>query len=106
MHGPWVARREAALTIWRRPCFARERYFPVRLSSSAFDPANLADTEGDPVLDVRWWRVDDLVASAEIVEPLGILVLARRLLAGEIPAEPVDLGLLAGEIPAPPVDFG
>jgi hypothetical protein len=58
------------------------------------------------VLDVRWWRVDDLVASAEIVEPLGILVLARRLLAGEIPAEPVDLGLLAGEIPAPPVDFG
>ena len=92
VHGPWVARRETALTIWRRPCFARERYFPVRLPSSAFNPANLAETEGDPVLDVRWWTVDDLVESAEIVEPPRILALARRLLVGEIPTIPVNLG--------------
>jgi len=92
VHGPWVARRETALTMWRRPCFARERYFSVGLPSAAFDPANLADSEGDPVLDVRWWTVDGLAESTEIVEPPRILALARRLLTGEIPAVPVDLG--------------
>jgi 8-oxo-dGTP pyrophosphatase MutT (NUDIX family) len=90
-YGPCVAWRESPLTIWRRPCLARERYFSVRLPSAAFDPATLAATEGDPVLDVRWWRVEDLAASAEIVEPIGILALAQRLLAGETPAAPVNL---------------
>jgi 8-oxo-dGTP pyrophosphatase MutT (NUDIX family) len=89
--GPWVARRETPLTLFRRQCFARERYFVVRLPSDAIDTANLAATENDPILDVRWWRLDELASSGEIVEPAGLLALARRLLAGDIPPEPAVL---------------
>jgi hypothetical protein len=53
--GPWIASREADLTLIRRKTFARERYFPVRLASAAVDTSLLAETEDDPALDVRWW---------------------------------------------------
>jgi 8-oxo-dGTP pyrophosphatase MutT (NUDIX family) len=89
--GPWVARREAPITLFRRQCIARERYFLVRLPSDAIDTADLAATENDPILDVRWWPLDELAASGEILEPAGLLPLARRILAGDIPAEPVAL---------------
>ncbi len=89
--GPWVARRETPLTLFRRHCIARERYFVVRLPSDAIDTANLAATENDPILDVRWWPLDELAASGEIVEPASLLALARRILADDIPAEPVSL---------------
>lgn len=89
--GPWVARREAPITLFRRQCIARERYFLVRLPSDVIDTADLAATENDPILDVRWWRLDELATSGEILEPAGLLPLARRILAGDIPAEPVAL---------------
>lgn len=89
--GPMVARREAPLTLFRRQCLARERYFVVRLPSAAIDTGTLAATESDPVLDVRWWDLDALAESGEVVEPAAILALARRLRDGDVPAEPVDL---------------
>ncbi|RDI62333.1 NUDIX hydrolase [Microvirga subterranea] len=89
--GPWIGRRETDLTLFRRVVFARERYFPVRLPSAAVDTARLAETENDPVLDVRWWSLDALEAADEVVEPRGIIGLARRVLAGELPSLPIVL---------------
>lgn len=89
--GPLVARREVPLTLFRRHCFVRERYFVVRLPSPEIDTGLLAATENDPVLDVRWWKLDELAASGELVDPPGIVSLARRLLAGDIPPAPVRL---------------
>jgi 8-oxo-dGTP pyrophosphatase MutT (NUDIX family) len=89
--GPWVARREAPLTLFRRPRFVRERYFVVRLPSPAIDAATLAATEDDPVLDVRWWPLEDLSGTDEVIEPPAIVPLARRLAAGDLPRVPVSL---------------
>ncbi|HEX2554651.1 MAG TPA: NUDIX domain-containing protein [Microvirga sp.] len=90
-HGPLVAERRAPVTLFRRACFVHERYFLVRLPSPAIDTANLAATENDPVLDVRWWDLDALAASGEIVEPAGVVGLARRLAASDLLGAPLDL---------------
>jgi 8-oxo-dGTP pyrophosphatase MutT (NUDIX family) len=89
--GPLVAERRAPVTLFRRACFVHERYFVVRLPSPAIDTANLAATENDPVLDVRWWDLDALARSGEMVEPAGLPALARRIAAGHVPDAPVDL---------------
>ncbi len=89
--GPLVAERRAPVTLFRRACFVHERYFLVRLPSPAIDTANLAATENDPILDVRWWDLDALDATDEVVEPRSLVRLARRVAAGDIPAVPLDL---------------
>lgn len=90
--GPCVALRNAPITLFRRKAFTRERYFLVRSETDRIDTADLAATENDPVLDVRWWPLDALAASGEMVEPAAIVALARRIAIGEMPTAPVDLG--------------
>ena len=89
--GPWVGRREGPLLLFRKQCHVRERHFSVRLPSPAIDASRLPETEGDPVLDVRWWELEVLAASGEVVEPGGLVGLARRIAAGDLPQEPVAL---------------
>jgi 8-oxo-dGTP pyrophosphatase MutT (NUDIX family) len=89
--GPLVAERRAPVTLFRRACFVHERYFLVRLPSPAIDTANLAATENDPILDVRWWDLDALAATDEMVEPASLVALARRIVAGHGPDTPIIL---------------
>ena len=79
------------MTLFRRPTFTRERYFPVRLPSAAVNTADLARTESDPVLDARWWTLDALEATDELVVPRGIIALVRRIQAADFPPMPVVL---------------
>jgi 8-oxo-dGTP pyrophosphatase MutT (NUDIX family) len=89
--GPWVGRREGDVTLFRWRTFTRERYFPVRLPDAAVDTSGLAATESDRVLDARWWGLDALEATDEVVVPGGVIALVRRIIAGDLPAEPVVL---------------
>jgi 8-oxo-dGTP pyrophosphatase MutT (NUDIX family) len=91
-----VARRDALNDVFTRAAFCHERYFLVRALSAAFDTARLAETDQDEVLDVRWWQLDAFSASGEVLIPVGVLALARRIIAQGIPPEPVDLAVLAG----------
>jgi len=90
--GPWVARRDTPMTLFRRQCFVRERYFVVRLASPEIDTTLLAETENDVVLGVRWWPLDELASTEEVVEPPSLVALVRRLLTGDVPLAPVSLG--------------
>lgn len=89
--GPWVARCEGPFRFFRTPRFAREAYAVVRLPSDAVDTARLAETEDNPVLGVKWWTADELAATTDVVEPRGLAALARRIAAGDLPADPVPL---------------
>ena len=90
--GAEVGHRETPLLLFREPRFVRERYFVVRLPSDAIDTARLAETESDPVLDVRWWPLDALEATSDVIEPPALVALAGRILAGAPPSAPCDLG--------------
>jgi 8-oxo-dGTP pyrophosphatase MutT (NUDIX family) len=93
--GPLVGTREGPLLLFRRQCHVRERHYVVRLPGPEIDASRLPETEGDPVLDVRWWDLDALELSGEVVEPLGLVALARRVAAGNVPGEPVALSWTA-----------
>jgi 8-oxo-dGTP pyrophosphatase MutT (NUDIX family) len=89
--GPEVARRDTPLLLFRAKRFVRERYFVVRLPSPAIDTALLAETEVDPVLGVRWWSLPALKAASDVVEPVSLVALAERVLAGDMPGAPITL---------------
>jgi 8-oxo-dGTP pyrophosphatase MutT (NUDIX family) len=89
--GPWIGVCEGPFLLFRKPRFARERYMSVRLPDERIDTARLAETEDNPVLDVRWWSVADLSSTGDVVEPQGLAVLAKRILQGDHPKQPVAL---------------
>jgi 8-oxo-dGTP pyrophosphatase MutT (NUDIX family) len=89
--GPQVAWCEGDFTLFRKARHARERYFTVRLPDDRVDTRRLAETEDNAILDARWWSLDELAAAPTLVEPLGLLALARRIVAGDPPREPVAL---------------
>ena len=91
-----VARRSALNDQFQRVAFCHERYFLVRSPSAVFNTARLAETDQDEVLDVRWWSLTDFEGSSEILIPASVLTLARSILSGGVPAQPVDLATLAG----------
>jgi 8-oxo-dGTP pyrophosphatase MutT (NUDIX family) len=97
--GPFIARRETPFLLFRQQRFVRERYYLVRLPGAAIDTARLAETEDNPVLDVRWWPLSDLRETTDIVEPRGLAALAERIVRGEDINEPVALawGAAAGQ---------
>ncbi len=89
--GPCVGRCEGPFLLFRKPRFARERYFAVHLPGERIDTARLAETEDNPVLDVRWWPVADLRGTSDLVEPQGLAALAARIVSGERIEESVAL---------------
>ena len=89
--GPCVAVCDGPFHLFRKPRFARERYFVVRLASDAVDTSRLAETEDNPVRGTRWWPLDELAASAERIEPAGLAELAQRIVAGDVPHQPLRL---------------
>jgi 8-oxo-dGTP pyrophosphatase MutT (NUDIX family) len=90
--GPHVARRETPLLLFRVPRFVHERYFVVRLPSAEIDTSRLAETEVDPVLDVRWWALEALRGTRDVLEPAALIGLARRIASGDAPGTPLRLG--------------
>ena len=89
--GPWVGRFEAPFRLFRKPRFSRERYYVVRLESRKIDTSRLAETEDNPVLDVRWWALSALEATTDVIEPPGLVALVKHLLAGDVPTAPVEI---------------
>ena len=89
--GPVVARRACPQTLFARKRFVRETYFLVRAPHDRIDTSRLQETEGDPVLDVRWWEAGALDVPDIVIDPTGIRALFLDILAGRIPATPRDL---------------
>ena len=58
---------------------------------TAIDTARLAGTEDNPILDVRWWPLADLLGTSDLIEPQGLAGLAARIISGESIEEPVAL---------------
>ncbi|WP_342360169.1 NUDIX hydrolase [Terrarubrum flagellatum] len=88
--GPCVATCRALRDRFMRISLCHERYFIIRAPSDRIDTSRLAETDIDPVLDVRWWNIDEFIASREPVIPEFVPGLARRILSGDSPAAPID----------------
>jgi 8-oxo-dGTP pyrophosphatase MutT (NUDIX family) len=69
----------------------REWFFAVRVPPFTPHARGWDDTERRALLDHRWWTIDDLVATDEIVYPRELVTVLRAVLDG--PADlPLELG--------------
>jgi 8-oxo-dGTP pyrophosphatase MutT (NUDIX family) len=66
-------------------------YFFVRAANSDIDLSGQDDGERRDLLAHRWWAAAELDATQELVFPVGLAGLLRRLLAGDKPQDPVRL---------------
>ncbi|MEX2647248.1 MAG: NUDIX domain-containing protein [Gaiellaceae bacterium] len=68
-----------------------ERIYLVR--SGRFEPSPRLDLTAENVVEVRWWTLDELLASDAEFAPRRLPSLLRDLLAAGPPAEPEDVGV-------------
>ena len=80
-HYPWKGRRFRSI----------ERYYFCRASSDAIDDSGWQDGDKRWMSRLGWWTVDALAATHDIVRPPGLVPLAREIIAGRLPAVPVEL---------------
>ena len=70
----------------------RETYFLCRTEAEAFSRAGWTELERQTVLDLRWWSIEDIRDSDEIIYPTSIAAELPPVLAGEIgPAREIVL---------------
>jgi 8-oxo-dGTP pyrophosphatase MutT (NUDIX family) len=87
-----VAFRTEDVTLFRKKVCVVERYFLVQTDTAVLDTSLLAQTEGDEVLEVKWWPLEELLLTEDCVEPVNLVGLAQKLAVGDIPFSPVNLG--------------
>jgi 8-oxo-dGTP pyrophosphatase MutT (NUDIX family) len=75
---------------WAEGVF-RDDFFTHRVEAHEVDTAGMEDLERSVVDGHRWWSVDELATTAEVVYPLGLPALLTELITGHLPAEPVEL---------------
>jgi 8-oxo-dGTP pyrophosphatase MutT (NUDIX family) len=66
-------------------------YFFARVPTDHVDLSGQDEWERRDLLELRWWAVDELRATRELVYPVGLAELLARLLRGDIPRKPVEL---------------
>ncbi|GAA3002551.1 NUDIX hydrolase [Streptosporangium longisporum] len=85
----------AAEGHWRRAdgrlFLSRESFFFLRSRQMEVDVSGMEDHERSLIDGFRWWSLPELRSTGEQVIPFGLADLLERLLAGDVPDEPVIL---------------
>lgn len=89
--GPLVAETSGFTDLgWVRGV-CQDSFFFLRARRMEVDTSGFTALEVSTVVEHRWWTVAELAGTAATVYPLGLVPLLGRLLAGRVPAEPVQL---------------
>jgi ADP-ribose pyrophosphatase YjhB (NUDIX family) len=94
--GPHIWHRRA---IWRHEerdtwYTSEEWFYLVRLAEPPLEAHALPEGESIVRLrEARWWPLPDLEGSDDLVSPRALRELLAPLVRGEVPAEPVEIGL-------------
>jgi 8-oxo-dGTP pyrophosphatase MutT (NUDIX family) len=89
--GPWVALCEPVLNWVGELVQAHDRFYLARISTTVITMEYLSAAEREVYRDHRWWGIEDLRASGERVVPSDLVDLLARLIAGDVPPQPVRL---------------
>lgn len=91
--GPCVWRREHVFEMFERWYAADERYFLARVGAAEVDGSGREAVEAGLILGHRWWTAAEIAASPETFVPRRLGELLPPLLRGELPREPVAVGV-------------
>ncbi|MFJ1646708.1 NUDIX hydrolase [Streptomyces sp. NPDC088258] len=70
---------------------SHERYFLCRSKETMTTRAFLTENERGVIKEARWWPLEELSASAEVIRPPGFVALVREVLAGGPPPAPLRI---------------
>jgi 8-oxo-dGTP pyrophosphatase MutT (NUDIX family) len=97
LRGPVAHSAGYAAFDWAEGVF-RDDFFLLRVDAHEIDTSGMEALEAGQHAGHRWWSVAELRDTAETVYPLGLAALLDDLVAGRVPAAPVEL---AWHHPAP-----
>ncbi|MDA0951452.1 MAG: hypothetical protein O3A38_02235, partial [Proteobacteria bacterium] len=89
-----IAVRRIALRVYGGPeMLCEEHFFLGRLPGlkPAIDTSGQFQNELDVLREIRWWAHGDMAASEHPIVPTGLPAFLPRILAGDLPGEPVFL---------------
>ncbi|MGH3397761.1 MAG: NUDIX hydrolase [Streptosporangiaceae bacterium] len=89
--GPVVACSEGQWSADGQVFDAHDSYFWLRVADTAVDTSRQEDLERSLIIGHRWWTVDELAATTDLVYPIGLAGLMRTLLTQGRPASPIRL---------------
>lgn len=75
--------------------FIHVAWCDAQLADAPWAPAGLEALEAVAFGGIRWWPLDDLVVSREAFIPARLITFLPALVAGKLPAAPIDIGALA-----------
>ncbi len=70
---------------------SRERIHVAWCDGGEWDPQGLESLEAAAFMGARWWTLDDLLASDVPVLPARLREFLPAIVAGDLPAEPIDI---------------
>lgn len=88
---PWIAERDYTYFWKGRTIRTLERIYLFRSATTAIDTTGWQAGDASWIRDIGWWTFDQLAATGDIVRPPGITQLAGDVIAGRIPATPIEL---------------
>ena len=80
--GPCVLERDVLLRAGDRDILFRTRFFLARVAATDVSLAGQTAQERGDYRDHRWWSVDELDRTDEVVRPEELPAILRRVLAG------------------------
>jgi hypothetical protein len=89
--GPCVWSRWRLVTYDGRVYDFDERFFVVRIDSATISSENVTDWERQVMTEYRWWSLEELMATDEVLAPLPLAELVAPLVAGAYLPEPLVL---------------
>jgi len=80
----------------------QQHYFLARTGGRSLSRAGWQAHELDLVDEMRWWTLEELIATTETVYPEGLADLLADVLAGRIAPRPLVIRTLDGPVRPPP----
>jgi 8-oxo-dGTP pyrophosphatase MutT (NUDIX family) len=71
---------------------SRESFYICRVPHFELDAMNWTDQERVELAEHRWWSVEEIEASEELIVPSRLPELLRPILRGELPDAPLEIG--------------
>jgi 8-oxo-dGTP pyrophosphatase MutT (NUDIX family) len=87
----WVAFCDPVFDWAGETIQAHDRFFLIRLPNAVVTLDNMTESEREFLRGHRWWTSDGLKATDERIIPYGLGDLVARIIAGDVPNEPVQL---------------
>ena len=86
--GPCVWSRRRLVTYDDQGYDFDERFFAVRIDSATISAENVTHWERKVLTGHRWWSLEELMATDEVLAPLPLAELVAPIVAGTHPPEP------------------